>query len=140
MLDDVVSDFGVDQRKAVIALTHEPKLDDLALLESLESDAFYIGAIGSHSSILALRARMIGHFEQTEECLTRLRSPIGLYIGREMASEIAVSIIAEVLAVKNGTVEPRSMQVGPAKALLDITVNDPGPQFCGVTHSLTLFK
>jgi xanthine dehydrogenase accessory factor len=74
---------------------------------------------------------MIKHFAQTEERLTRLRSPIGLYIGREMASEIAVSIIAEVLAVKNGIVEPCSMQVGPAKALLDIAVSDPSPNFEG---------
>jgi xanthine dehydrogenase accessory factor len=132
MPDDVVREFGVDRRTAVIALTHDPKLDDLALLEALASDAFYIGAIGSRRNNQARRARMIEHFEQTEESLSRLRGPIGLYIGSKMPSEIAVSIMAEVLAVKNGVALPSTMQVGPAKEGLDIAGNDAGGLVCGV--------
>lgn len=132
MPDDVVREFGVDRRTAVIALTHDPKLDDLALLEALASDAFYIGAIGSRRNNQARRQRMIEHFEQTEDSLSRLRGPIGLYIGSKMPSEIAVSIMAEVLAVKNGVALPASMQVGQAKEGLAVQANDPGPMVCGV--------
>lgn len=131
MPDDVVRDFGVDRRTAVIALTHDPKLDDLALLEALASDAFYIGAIGSRRNQQARRQRMIEHFDQTEESLAALRGPIGLYIGSKMPSEIAVSIMAEVLAVKNGVALPRDMQVGPAKEGLAVAHNDPGTLVCG---------
>jgi xanthine dehydrogenase accessory factor len=115
MPDDVVKDFGVDRRTCVIALTHDPKLDDLALLEALGTEAFYVGAIGSRRNNEARRARMIKHFDQTEEGLAAMRGPIGIYIGSKMPSEIAVSIMAEVLAVKNGVALPRDTQVGPAK-------------------------
>jgi len=118
MPDDVVRDFQVDRRTCVIALTHDPKLDDLALLEALGTDAFYVGAIGSRRNNEARRARMIEHFDQTEDSLAPLRGPIGIYIGSKMPSEIAVSIMAEVLAVKNGVALPRDSQVGPAKDTL----------------------
>jgi xanthine dehydrogenase accessory factor len=133
MPDDVLRDFGVDRRTAVIALTHDPKLDDLALLDALESEAFYIGAIGSRRNNRSRRQRMIEHFEQTEESLSRLRGPIGLYIGSKMPSEIAVSIMAEVLAVKNGVALPASMQVEHAKVGLAVPASDPGAMVCGVT-------
>ncbi len=115
MPDDVVRDFRVDRRSCVIALTHDPKLDDLALLEALASEAFYIGAIGSRRNHEARRARLIEHFDQTDESLARLRGPIGVYIGSKTPPEIAVSIMAEVLASKNAVVLPRDAQVGPAK-------------------------
>jgi xanthine dehydrogenase accessory factor len=118
MPDDVVREFQVDRRTCVIALTHDPKLDDLALLEALETEAFYVGAIGSRRNNEARRARMIEHFDQTEASLAPLRGPIGIYIGSKMPSEIAVSIIAEVLAVKNAVPLPRDTQVGRAKDLL----------------------
>ena len=115
MPDDAVVAFRPDRRSAVIALTHDPKLDDLALLEALGSEAFYVGAIGSRRNNLARRQRMIEHLGQTPESLARLRGPIGLYIGSKMPSEIAVSIMAEVLAVKNGVHLPRDMDVAEAK-------------------------
>ncbi|MGS5088071.1 XdhC family protein [Hydrogenophaga sp. A37] len=118
MPDDVVREFNVDRRTCVIALTHDPKLDDLALLEALGSEAFYVGAIGSRRNNEARRARMIEHFDQTEHSLALLRGPIGIYIGSKMPSEIAVSIMAEVLAVKNAVPLPRDTQVGPAKERL----------------------
>lgn len=118
MPDDVVREYHVDGRTCVIALTHDPKLDDLALLEALDSEAFYVGAIGSRRNNEARHARMIEHFEQTAEGLARLRGPIGIYIGSKTPPEIAVSIMAEVLAVKNGVPLPRDMNVTHAKNTL----------------------
>ncbi|MFM2239035.1 MAG: hypothetical protein RJA69_409, partial [Pseudomonadota bacterium] len=101
MPDDVVQSFRPDARSCVVALTHDPKLDDLALLEALQSEAFYVGAIGSRRNNRARHARMIEHFGHTEDTLAKLRGPIGIYIGSKMPSEIAVSVMAEILAVKN---------------------------------------
>lgn len=115
MPDDVVLAFKADRRSCIIALTHDPKLDDLALLEALETDAFYIGAIGSRSNNEARHQRMIEHLGQTRETLQRLRGPIGIFIGSKTPPEIAVSIMAEVLAVKNGVTLPRDMEVAYAK-------------------------
>jgi len=119
MPDDVVLSFKPDQRSCVIALTHDPKLDDLALLEALKSEAFYIGAIGSRKNNQSRHQRMMEHFDQTQESLKRLRGPIGLYIGSKTPSEIAVSIMAEVLAVKNKVVLPKEMDVAQAKGKLN---------------------
>ena len=117
MPDDAVRAFNPDRRSCVVALTHDPKLDDLALLEALESEAFYVGAIGSRRNAQARRERMIEHFEQTEASLARLRGPIGIYIGSKTPPEIAVSVMAEILAVKNGVQLPREMEVARAKEL-----------------------
>ncbi|MBL0422355.1 XdhC family protein [Ramlibacter sp. AW1] len=117
MPDDVVAGFGADARSCVIALTHDPKLDDLALIDALETDAFYIGAIGSRRNDAARRQRLVEHFGQTPASLARLRGPIGLYIGSKTPPEIAVSVMAEVLAVKNGVVLPAQMQVAEGKEL-----------------------
>ncbi len=115
MPDDVVSAMRPDRRTCVVALTHDPKLDDLALLQALDTDAFYVGGIGSRRNNAARRARLKEHFEQTDESLARLRGPIGIYIGSKTPPEIAVSVMAEVLAVKNGVALPRDMEVGEAK-------------------------
>ncbi len=117
MPDDAVRNFNPDRRSCVVALTHDPKLDDLALLEALDSDAFYVGAIGSRRNAQARRERMIEHFEQTESSLARLRGPIGIYIGSKTPPEIAVSVMAEILAVKNSVPLPREMEVAHAKSL-----------------------
>lgn len=114
--DDAVRLFKPDRRTCVLALTHDPKLDDLALIEALETEAFYIGAIGSRGNNAARRKRLIEHFEQTEQSLARLRGPIGMYIGSKTPAEIAVSVMAEVLAVKNGVPLPRGMDVAYAKS------------------------
>jgi xanthine dehydrogenase accessory factor len=130
MPDDVVREFAVDRRTCVIALTHDPKLDDLALLEALGTEAFYVGAIGSRRNNEARRARMIEHFDQTEASLAAMRGPIGIYIGSKMPSEIAVSIMAEVLAVKNAVTLPRDAQVGPAKDQIQPWRGDDGTAVC----------
>jgi xanthine dehydrogenase accessory factor len=117
MPDDAVRAFAPDRRSCVIALSHDPKLDDMALLEAVGSAAFYVGAIGSRRNAQARRERMIKHFDQTEDSLARLRGPVGLYIGSKTPPEIAVSIMAEVLAAKNGVQLPREVEVGRAKEL-----------------------
>ena len=102
MPDDAVIALNPDARTCVVALSHDPKLDDMALLEALHSPAFYVGAIGSRRNASSRRQRLIEHFDETEESLQRLHSPAGLYIGSKTPAEIAVSIMAEILAVKNG--------------------------------------
>ncbi|HEY3048925.1 MAG TPA: XdhC family protein [Polaromonas sp.] len=134
MPDDVVIAFKPDRRSCVIALTHDPKLDDLALLEALKTEAFYVGAIGSRRNNDARHARMIEYFEQTEASLARLRGPIGIYIGSKTPPEIAVSVMAEVLAVKNGVALPRDMEVAQAKNERAVLASDAGDLVCGVAQ------
>ena len=132
MPDDVVLAFKPDRRSCVVALTHDPKLDDLALLEALKTDAFYVGAIGSRRNNDVRQQRMIEHFDQTPDTLARLRGPIGIYIGSKTPPEIAVSVMAEILAVKNGVTLPRDMGVAQAKNDRAVVHNDPGMLVCGV--------
>ncbi|QYF94285.1 XdhC family protein [Massilia sp. PAMC28688] len=101
MPDDVITDAALDARSAVVALTHDPKLDDLALMEALRSEAFYVGAIGSRVNNAKRRARL-KYFDLTDAQIARLHAPIGLYIGSKTPAEIAISILAELTAVKNG--------------------------------------
>jgi xanthine dehydrogenase accessory factor len=135
MPDDVVTAFRPDRRSCVIALTHDPKLDDLALLEALATDAFYVGAIGSRRNNEARHQRMAEHFDMSEAQLARLRGPIGIYIGSKTPPEIAVSVMAEVLAVKNGVELPRDMAVAQAKNELAVVHNDPGVLVCSVARN-----
>jgi xanthine dehydrogenase accessory factor len=119
MPDDVVRDFSVDLRTCIVALSHDPKLDDLALLEALQGPAFYVGAIGSRRNSQLRRERLIEHFGETETSLRRLRGPIGIYIGSKTPAEIAVSVMAEILAAKNGIVLPSDLSVAKAKGALE---------------------
>jgi len=107
MPDDTVVDMKMDSRTAVVALTHDPKLDDLALMEALSSSAFYIGALGSktNNDIRRLRLR---EFDLDEQQIVRLRGPAGLDIGSHTPAEIAVSIAAEIVAVKNQELKSNS--------------------------------
>jgi len=122
MPDDAVIAFRPDRRSAVIALSHDPKLDDLALIDALSTDAMYVGAIGSRRNTRARRERLATHFGLREQALDRLHAPIGLYIGSMTPAEIAVSIMAEVLAVKNGIRMPATMAVATAKRELESRV------------------
>lgn len=102
MPDDVVLELALDPHSAVVALTHDPKLDDLALLEALKSPAFYVGALGSRASNARRRLRLQQYFDLTEAEIARLHGPVGLPIGSRTPPEIAVAILAEMTAVKNG--------------------------------------
>jgi xanthine dehydrogenase accessory factor len=119
MPDDTVLNMKLDERCAVIALTHDPKLDDLALIEALKTRAFYVGAIGSRRNN-AVRRERLKEFDLTYEQLSRLRGPAGIYIGSRTPPEIAVSILAEITAMKNGVEIPSHFQVEGAKAARDI--------------------
>ncbi|MCB2031487.1 MAG: XdhC family protein [Rhodoferax sp.] len=102
MPDDAVTAFAPDPRSCIVALSHDPKLDDLALIDALQSPAFYVGAIGSRRNQAARRERLMTHFELDADTMDRLHGPAGLHIGSKTPAEIAVSIMAEVLACKNG--------------------------------------
>jgi xanthine dehydrogenase accessory factor len=106
MPDDVLLEIGVDSHTAIVALTHDPKLDDMALLEALRSPAFYVGALGSRKNTQKRKERLL-EFDLTQEQLDRLYGPVGLYIGALTPPEIAVSILAEVIAVKYGISVPK---------------------------------
>ncbi len=101
MPDDVVRDMQPDAHTAIVALTHDSKLDDMALMEALQSDAFYVGALGSQRNQSTRKQRMAEHFGLTEVDLARLHGPVGLRIHAKTPAEIAVSIIAQIIAVKN---------------------------------------
>jgi len=122
MPDDTAVAMELDERCAVVALTHDPKLDDLALMEALKSPAFYVGALGSRANNAKRRERL-KEFDLTEAQIARLHGPIGLYIGSRTPPEIAISILAEITAVKNGVpahaVEPVAVakeKMGPSIA------------------------
>ena len=100
MPDDTVVEMKMDSRTAVVALTHDPKLDDLALMEALASPAFYIGALGSKVNNDKRRLRLL-EFDLNAQQISRLSGPAGLDIGSHTPAEIAVSIAAELIAVKN---------------------------------------
>ncbi|RZL86836.1 MAG: hypothetical protein EOP73_31455, partial [Variovorax sp.] len=100
MPDDVVTAFKPDGATAIVALTHDPKLDDLALMEALKGSAFYVGAIGSRVNQAKRRARLGEHFGLTDAELDRLHGPVGLDIGARTPPEIALSILAEMTAVR----------------------------------------
>jgi xanthine dehydrogenase accessory factor len=102
MPDDAVIELNPDPRSAVVALTHDPKLDDLALLIALKSPAFYIGALGSRSNSRRRRERFLQHFDLSVSDVERLHGPVGLSIGSRTPPEIAVAILAEMTAVRNG--------------------------------------
>jgi xanthine dehydrogenase accessory factor len=105
MPDDVVRELELDGHSALVALTHDPKLDDLALMEGLKSAAFYVGAIGSKKNNDARRERL-KEFDVSADEIARLRGPVGLYIGSKTPPEIAVAILAEMTAVRHGVAEP----------------------------------
>jgi xanthine dehydrogenase accessory factor len=105
MPDDVIQRLNLDGHSAVVALTHDPKLDDLALMEALKSPAFYVGAIGSKKNNDARRVRL-REFDLSEGEIARLRGPVGLYIGSKTPPEIAVAIMAEMTAVRHGVAKP----------------------------------
>jgi xanthine dehydrogenase accessory factor len=101
MPDDVMQELGIDSHTAIVALTHDPKIDDLALIDALQSEAFYVGALGSLTNTLKRKERL-REFNVTSEQLERLHGPVGLAIGALTPPEIAVSVMAEIIAVKYG--------------------------------------
>ncbi len=101
MPDDAVLAFRPDGHTVILTVSHDPKLDDMALLEALRSEAFYVGAVGSAQTSAERRKRLAG-FDLTAREIARLRGPVGLSIGSRTPPEIAVAILADLIATRNG--------------------------------------
>lgn len=101
MPDDLVLAMHLDSNSAVVAVTHDPKLDDLALMEALRTPAFYVGALGSRHNNAQRRKRLL-EFEVSEQEAAHLRGPVGLNLGALTPPEIAMSIVAEMTAMRRG--------------------------------------
>lgn len=100
--DDVVRDHFSDPYSGIIALAHDPRVDDMALMEALKTDAFYIGAMGSDKTSANRRERLPELGLSPEE-IARLHAPIGIQIGSKTPAEIAISVMAEVTAVRHSS-------------------------------------
>lgn len=99
--DEALPEIGLTPDTAVVVLSHNPKLDDPALRLALPSPAFYVGALGSRKTHLQRVERLLAD-GLTQTDLDRLHAPIGLNIGGRSAAEIALGIMAEIVAVRNG--------------------------------------
>jgi len=99
MPDDAVKAHASDRASAIVALTHDPRIDDMGLLEALKTDAFYIGAMGSTRTSANRRERLLA-LDMTPAELDKLHAPIGLSIGSKTPPEIAIAILAEITAVR----------------------------------------
>ena len=115
MPDDAVRELRPDAHSAVVALTHDAKLDDMALLEALHSAAFYVGALGSRRNQQTRKQRLAEHFDLNAAALARLHGPVGLALGGKTPAEIAVAIVAEIVQVKN------ALSAAPALAGTELT-------------------
>ncbi len=116
MPDDIVLDLEPDGHTAIVAATHDPKLDDMALLEALKSPAFYVGALGSKANTAKRKQRFKQHFDLSDAEIARLKGPVGLRIGSRTPPEIAVAILAELTALRNGIelVNLKGLEAGAA--------------------------
>jgi xanthine dehydrogenase accessory factor len=101
MPDDLVLAMNLDAHSALVAITHDPKLDDLALMEALKTPAFYVGALGSRRNNDARRTRL-REFDVSQAEVSALRGPVGLNLGGRTPPEIALAIVAEMTAVRRG--------------------------------------
>jgi xanthine dehydrogenase accessory factor len=100
MPDDWLRSKIVDQQTAVIALCHDPRIDDMALMEALERDAFYIGAMGSERTSAKRRDRLLA-LDIPVEKIDRLHAPVGLALGSKTPPEIAIAILAELTQLRS---------------------------------------
>ena len=106
MPDDAVLEIQTDSRTAIVAITHDPKLDDMALLEALKSNAFYIGALGSVRNQAKRRERLLS-FDLSEQEVDKLHGPVGLQIGSRTPAEIAVAVGAQLVQVRRALEDAR---------------------------------
>jgi xanthine dehydrogenase accessory factor len=109
--EDALREIGLDRRTAVVALTHNPEVDDPALIKAIQSDAFYVGALGSRKSHAA-RVQRMKDAGIAERNITQIHAPAGLDIGAMGPAEIAISIVAQAIAAFRGR-----LRVQPANSL-----------------------
>lgn len=98
--DDLIAEQFSDRWSGVLALAHDPRVDDMGLLAALASDAFYVGAMGSHKTSAARRERLAS-LGLDQGALQRLRAPIGVSIPSKTPAEIAISIVADLIAERH---------------------------------------
>lgn len=113
MPDDAVKAHASDRASAIAALTHDPRIDDMGLMEALKTDAFYIGAMGSARTSANRRERLHA-LDLSEAEIDRLHAPIGLPIGSKTPPEIAVAVMAEILAIRAQQVAASRRQLAEA--------------------------
>jgi xanthine dehydrogenase accessory factor len=111
MPDDAIRAHAHDRASAIVALTHDPRIDDMGLMEALKTDAFYIGAMGSSRTSASRRERLLA-LDLSDAEIARLHAPIGLPIGSKTPPEIAIAVIAEITAV-------RKQREGASRSQLD---------------------
>jgi xanthine dehydrogenase accessory factor len=111
MPDDAVAAFRPDARTVILTVSHDPKLDDMALLEALKAEAFYVGAVGS-ARTSAERRKRLAEFDLTPQQIARLHGPVGLSIGSRTPPEIALAILADLVATRNGIVLEAAREQG----------------------------
>jgi len=99
--DDWLRSLRLDQHTAVIALCHDPRIDDMALMEALPSNAFYVGAMGSMRTSHSRRERLL-QLDLSEADINKLHAPVGLAIGSKTPPEIAIAILAELTSLRAG--------------------------------------
>lgn len=107
MPDDAVLAFKTDAHTVIVTVSHDSKLDDMALMEALKTDAFYIGAVGSKKTSDE-RRRRLKEFDLNDAQVARLHGPVGLAIGSRTPPEIAIAILAELVAARNGLMLARA--------------------------------
>lgn len=100
MPDDAVRHYATHFSSVVLALSHDPKLDDMALLAALELDLFYVGAIGSKKNNEKRRLRL-SELGLNDDAIAKLHGPVGLNIRSKVPAEISVSIFAELIKLRN---------------------------------------
>jgi xanthine dehydrogenase accessory factor len=100
MPDDAVRQYADDYFSAIIALTHDPRIDDMGLMEALKTDSFFIGAMGSTRTSANRRERLL-QLELTEDEINKLHAPVGLPLGSKTPAEIAIAILAQLTALRS---------------------------------------
>lgn len=115
MPDDAVRRYASDPASAIVALTHDPRIDDMGLMEALYTPAFYVGAMGS-SRTSANRRKRLAELEVDDAALARLHAPIGLPIGSKTPPEIAIAIMAEIIAVRGRAATAAREQLAAVEA------------------------
>ena len=105
MPDDVIRQHASDRHSVIITLTHDPRIDDMALMEALTTEAWYVGALGSQRTTEKRRARL-RQLDIPENLIARLQAPVGLAIGSKTPIEIAISIMAQLTLLRSQASSP----------------------------------
>ena len=115
MPDDAIKAHASDPASAIVALTHDPRIDDMGMMQALTTEAFYVGAMGSTRTSASRRERLAA-LELSEDQIGRLHAPIGLPIGSKTPPEIAIAILAEITAVRKARAESASAHLAQLSA------------------------